>query len=423
MKIVISALFSFFTLCAFAQKDTTQQVIPGRKNSKHQQQKPYVILISADGFRYDYAQKYNAAHLLSLANSGVSAASMIPSYPSTTFPNHYTLITGLYPSHHGIVGNQFYDPKQKRAYYYKSNTTTEAVWYGGTPLWVLAEQQHMLTASFYWVGSEAAIQGVLPTYYYHYNEAIKIDQRLQIVKNWLNMPADKRPHFISLYFPEVDHISHKKGPDAPETAQAVHFIDSAVYELTRIVKKTGLKVNYIFVSDHGMTQIPTTDPIATPAVIDTANFIISGEGVLVNVYAKKGHEGAIATTYQQLIKGAKDYNVYLKSNVPAKLHYGAADDRHGVIGDIVMIPHYPHVFKLNNKWVDPGCHGYDPFLIKDMHATFYAWGPNFKKHLKVPSFQNVNVYPIVTKVLGLKNTEKIDGTSGIANKIVSPPAF
>jgi predicted AlkP superfamily pyrophosphatase or phosphodiesterase len=422
MKIIITAFFCFFTVCVSAQTDTTQQIIPNRKNSKYQQGKPYVILISADGFRYDYAKKYNATHLLALSNGGVSAASMIPSYPSTTFPNHYTLVTGLYPSHHGIVSNQFYSPKLDRAYHYKSKAVAEAVWYGGTPLWTLAGQQHMLSASFYWVGSEAAEKGISPTYYYHYNELIKIDERIKIVKNWLNMPAGKRPHFITIYFPEVDHVSHKKGPDAPETEQAVHFIDSAVYELTKAAKQTGKKVNFIFVSDHGMAQIPTTNPIITPAVIDTTGFIISGEGVLVNIYAKKGHENAINIVYKALLKEAKDYDVYLKSNVPAKLHYSTADDWHSVIGDIIMIPHYPHVFKLNSKWVDPGCHGYDPFAVKDMHATFYAWGPNFKTHLKIPSFRNVDVYPVITKILGLKHTEKIDGTSIIANKIVSPPA-
>jgi predicted AlkP superfamily pyrophosphatase or phosphodiesterase len=418
MKVIITALFCIYATLTYAQVDTTQQIMPNRHNNKEQQKKPYVILISADGFRYDYAKKYNATHLLALSEGGISAESLIPSYPSVTFPNHYTLVTGLYPAHHGLVSNQFYDTKLGRGYYYQNITATQAVWYGGTPLWTLAEQQQMLSASFYWVGSEAPIKNVLPTYYYHYNEKINIHNRIQVVKNWLSLPEERRPHMITMYFPEVDHISHKKGTDAPETAAAVHFIDSAVYELTKAVKTTGLNVNFVFVADHGMANVLNNNPLPTPAAIDTTNFILSGESVLINLYAKKGHEQAVEPTYSQLKKEAVDYDVYLKSNVPAKLHYGAADDIYGHIGDIVMIPHYPHVFKLKSKTINPANHGFDPTVVKEMHATFYAWGPNFKKGLRILSFENVNVYPIITKILGLKYTDKIDGTTEIADKIV-----
>jgi predicted AlkP superfamily pyrophosphatase or phosphodiesterase len=170
MKKLLFIVFSFaFSLTAFAQ-DTTQQVIPGRSNSPEQQDKPYVILISSDGFRYDYADEYKAEHLLPFANEGVRASSMIPSFPSVTFPNHYTMATGLYPAHHGIVQNIFYD-RDRKIYYNSSNKATyeDGTWYGGTPLWVLAEKQHMVTANFYWVGSDAPIQGMYSTYYYKHN--------------------------------------------------------------------------------------------------------------------------------------------------------------------------------------------------------------------------------------------------------------
>ena len=167
MKYYLSFLFFLLiTSTGFGQADTTQKIIPGRTNSPEQEQKPYVILISADGFRWDYAQKHNAEHLLALAKSGVQAESMLPSYPSVTFPNHYSIVTGLYPSHEGLVNNSFYDADTKSFFSYKGKTGTDAIWYkGGTPIWVLAEQQKMLSASFYWVGSEAEVQGVRPTYY------------------------------------------------------------------------------------------------------------------------------------------------------------------------------------------------------------------------------------------------------------------
>ena len=168
-------------------------MIPGRFNSIEQQKKPYVILISADGFRYDLAMRYNAKNLLSLANSGVEATSMQPSFPSLTFPNHYSIITGLYPSHHGIVDNRFYDENWKQFYALGGKEVVNSKWYGGEPLWVLAEKQKMISASFFWVGSEAAIEGIRPTYYFKYSEAYKSERRMEILREWLELPEEKRP--------------------------------------------------------------------------------------------------------------------------------------------------------------------------------------------------------------------------------------
>jgi predicted AlkP superfamily pyrophosphatase or phosphodiesterase len=405
------------TAYSFAQ-DTTQKIIPNRTNSIAQQKKPYVILISADGFRYDYAKKYNAQHLLALSSTGVQAQSMIPSYPSVTFPNHYALVSGLYPSHSGLVNNSFYD-RERRDSYSMSNKlkVSDSSWYFGSPLWVLAEQQQMLSASFYWVASEAAIQGINPTYYYIYNEKIAIHDRISAVVNWLKLPEDKRPHLITFYFPQVDHAGHMFGPDAPETEREVLFVDSAVNELNKAVKTTGVDVNFIFVADHGMTKVDRDHPIGIPAAIDTAKFKISGDGLLVELYAKD--KAAIQSTYEQLKAEAKGYDVYLKTNVPANLHYSQTDDWHNRIGDILLIPHYPLVFNLwNSKKINIGWHGYDPDAVKDMHATFLAWGPAFKTGKQIPSFKNVEVFNLVNCILGLKYNGKVDGTDKLANDIL-----
>lgn len=418
MKIYIVILFSLFIVTtATAQNDTTQKVVEGRKNSAGQQKKPYVILISADGFRYDYAEKYQATHLLELSGSGVSAESMIPSYPSVTFPNHYTIVTGLYPSHHGLVNNSYYDRGRKDFYSMGAKAkVADGSWYNGTPLWVLAEQQHMLAASFYWVASEAAIKDTRPTYYYVYNEKIGIKKRIETVVDWLKMPEESRPHFITFYLPQVDHEGHAYGPDAPETKQAVHFVDDAIGELTKAVKTTGLEVNYVFVSDHGMTSIDTEHPIRVPYAIDTSKFIVSGDGTIVELYAKDKHD--VDDTYQKLKKEAIDYQVYLKEDMPDYLHYGKKDDWHNNIGDILLIPNWPKVFNLYNRKLNPGTHGFDPYKVKDMHATFFAWGPAFKEHLKIPAFENVDIYPVITAILGLNYTEKIDGTDKLAKAVL-----
>ncbi|GAB2691931.1 ectonucleotide pyrophosphatase/phosphodiesterase [Mucilaginibacter koreensis] len=404
--------------CTFGQ-DTAQIVIPGRVNSPEQQKKPYVIMISVDGFRYDYAKKYNAVHLQQLAKSGVESEAMIPSFPSVTFPNHYTLVTGLYPSHHGLANNNFLDRNLKERYAYNGKMIGDAKWYKGDPLWVLAEQQHMLTASFYWVGSEAPINGIYPTYRYPYNEKISIENRIGTVMNWLHLPAERRPHLITFYFPEVDHAGHHFGPDAPETKQAVAYVDSAVNELNKAVKSTGLKVSFVFVSDHGMAKVDNEHPLNTQASIDTAKFTVAMDGVMLELYAKD--KSAIQPTYEQLKKDESKFSVYLKSQMPAYLHYGPRDDYYNRIGDILLLAKYPNVFGRNTDQhkVSPATHGYNPRWVPQMQATFYAWGPAFRKGVMVEPFENVNVFPVVITILGINNPHKIDGKKqNLASKIL-----
>lgn len=280
--------FLLFSFLYAAAQDTTQQVVAGRMNSVEQEHKPYVILISADGFRYDFAQRYHATNLLRFSSNGVAAHSMIPSFPSLTFPNHYTIATGLYPAHHGLLNNSFYDEDKHQSYQMsKREKVRDSSWYGGTPLWVLAEQQKMLCASFYWVGSEAAVKGTRPTYYYNYSDKININDRIQAVKSWLQLPPDQRPHFISFYLPEVDHAAHLFGPESNEAQAAVHFVDSTIGQLVNTVDSLQLPVNFIFVSDHGMTKVDANHTIGLPAAVDTSKFIVPAGDALLQLYAKK----------------------------------------------------------------------------------------------------------------------------------------
>lgn len=416
MRIVLALVICVAPLLTMAQSDTTQHIAPGRTNSTRQQQKPYVILISADGFRYDIADKYQAVHLQQLREQGVAAKAMIPSYPSLTFPNHYTIVTGLYPAHHGLVDNTFYD-KQHHDTYRISNVKAveDSSWYGGTPLWVLAEQQQMVTASFYWVGSQAAIQGVRPTYYYKFNEQIDIDGRIQIVKNWLTLPEEKRPHLITFYMPELDHAEHDHGPDSKEAEAAAHFIDSGIAKMVRMTDSLKLPVNFIFLSDHGMVNIDTLNTLPKPSAIDTTQFIIAAGHTLVHLYAKE--QKNVLPTYAALKQEAIDFDVYLNTEIPPRWHYTAKDDLFNRIGDIVLVPKAPKVFNLTNRRVLPGQHGFDNAL-PEMRATFYAWGPAFKQHQKIEPFENVHVYPLVAKILGLSITDPIDGSLNVLQPIL-----
>lgn len=412
-------LTGLFLVClqTLSAQDTTQQIMLGRQNAAHQLDKPYVILISADGFRSDFAVKYNAKNLLTLGKQGVVADYMQPSFPSLTFPNHYTIVTGLYPSHHGLVDNSFYDRARQLTYGMQDKKmVADPYWYGGTPLWVLAEQQQMIAASFYWVASEAPIQQLPPTYHYYYNEKIGIEQRIETVKQWLALPKEKRPHFISFYFPEVDHAAHSFGPDSKETGDAVQFVDESIGKLQAVAAASGLPINFVFVADHGMAKVDQQNTIPYPA-IDTALFTINSGSAVLQLYAKD--KNAITPFYETLKKNAVDYDVYLKSAMPANLHYSTNDDRYNRIGDIILLARLPKVFNRGGRPTGPGKHGFDPHH-PDMRASFQAWGPAFKKGLHIQGFENIHVYPLIAKILGLQyDATKIDGKTETLERVLN----
>ncbi len=209
-------------------------------------QTPYVVLVSIDGFRYDYAEKYQAKEILAIRDAGASAKALIPCFPSVTFANHLSIITGLYPEHHGIVMNHFYDPA-RNAEYSNSRTAADGSWYDGKPVWVLAEQQKVKAASMFWPGSDAEIQGVRPSYWFPYDGAVPDEERVKRVLDWLKLPESERPHFITLYFSDVDTAGHNFGPDSAEVRQAVGKVDGLAGRLWEGLQASHLPVDL----DHG----------------------------------------------------------------------------------------------------------------------------------------------------------------------------
>ena len=420
MKKIILSILSVVALSTSvttnAQETEKQIVVENRINDIKQQDKPYVILISADGFRNDYAKKYDAKNLLALSATGVTSEAMNPSFPSITFPNHYTLVTGLTPPHHGLVGNSMYNRETGERYSLgNKKAVTNPNWYGGTPIWNLAEENKMLSACYYWPGSEAPINNIYPTYSYAYSEKSPIDYRIQQVVDWLELPAEKRPHIITFYFPEVDHAGHSFGPDSKETEEAVHFVDESVKKLNDAVTKTGLNVNFVFVSDHGMTRIDDKNPLKLPIKIDDNKVKVVSNGNYVSLFVE--NEKDINTIYKQ-IKAVKTdkYDVYKATDVPAKYKFSKKDDYHNRIGDIILIAHAPNYFSNNTP--PKGSHGFFVEETPEMKATFYAWGPNFKSGKEIKTFSNTEVYPMLAKLLGLQIQGKIDGTDQLANEIL-----
>lgn len=422
MRLFFAILFLFSFVSSFSQSktDTAQVVVPNRSNSPEALSKPYVIMISTDGFRSDYAKKYSAGNLLRYSAGGVQAKAMLPSYPSITFPNHWSLITGLYPSHHGLVDNFFYDYKLQKNYAMnKAEIAEDGSWYGGIPLWALAEKQGMISASLQWVGSASDAGGMRPTYYYHYHEQFKPSEKVAKVIHWLKLPEDQRPHFISLYFPEVDGAGHHFGPEAKETKTAVHLVDEAIGSLVEKVNALGLQnVNFIFVSDHGMIQVDGGNPLEIPEVLKDKNrFDYYNSQTLLRVYVKDPK--AVRSVFKELkANKTEDYEVYLDKKLPKYLHFATRDDQYHRIGQVLLIPKAPKIFLEQGQKTSSGKHGYDPKLVPEMKATFMAWGPAFNQSLVIDEFENVNVYALVAEILKLKIDQKIDGKLKILKPIL-----
>ncbi|MFZ0736863.1 MAG: ectonucleotide pyrophosphatase/phosphodiesterase [Candidatus Acidiferrales bacterium] len=374
-------------------------------NAAARQDAPYVILVSLDGFRYDYPEKYGAPNLVALGKRGASAPQgMIPAYPSSTFPNHIAIITGLYPEHHGIVANNFYDPARNDRYAYTDPAKSgDGSWYSGVPLWSLAEQQGMRSACFFWPASDAEIAGERPSFYLHYDSHIPNDRRVSQAIAWLHLPEAQRPHFITLYFSDVDGAGHEFGPDSKETGDAVHLVDGIVGNLEAELSKLPLRIDLIVVADHGMEKVEG-DWIDLDRYADLSDFETSGP----LLYPKS--EEAAEKAYEKL-RGASDkFTVYRRSNVPPELHY----DSNPRIGDPVVIANGPYWIRAHASGSpdtppsSKGQHGYDPFHMITMRAIFYAAGPDIRPGVTLEPFENVNIYPLIAKILGLQ-TGEIDG--------------
>ena len=368
-----------------------------------QQSKHYVILVSLDGFRFDYARKYGAPNLEAMAKAGASAPEgMLPSYPSVTFPNHYTLVTGLRPEHNGMAAMEFYDPDRHEEYRYSDPaTSSDGSWYYGTPLWVLAEQQGMRSACFFWPGSEAAIGGVRPTFYLHFDDKLDDSLRVDQVIAWLKLPPAERPHFITLYYAEVDHAGHAFGPDAPETRDAVHHVDDLIGTLREKLRSLPLPIDLIVVADHGMVKLQG-DPIVLDKYADLSKF--KTEGALL--YAPTEAEAQRAYEQFHLHPDAR-FTAYRRLEVPRSLAYDTTPRE----GDPVIIANGPYGLYAHAPTHKPnlGSHGFDAHTMPEMKAIFYAEGPDITPGVRLKSFDNIAVFPFITHLLGLE-TPAVDGT-------------
>ena len=362
---------------------------------------PTVILISMDGFRYDYLDFVETPAIDALIESGVKATSLIPVFPSKTFPNHYTQVTGLYPEHHGLISNTMYDPEDDTWFTISSSAVTESKWYGGEPIWVSAELQGKIAASFFWVGSEAEIKGVRPTYWKPYDGSIPNNERVEQVLEWLDLPKAERPQFISLYMSDIDNAGHGNGPESDAVVAAVKALDAEIKRLTDGLANRKLtdQVDIIIISDHGMSQLSRDKVIFIDDFINLDDVTMVEWSPVSMIIPTEGKEDAI---YQSLVDKNEHMRVYKKGELPEYLNF----NNNRLIPPIICIADdgwsisSREFFNNRPTAYTGGTHGYD-FEETSMHGIFVAAGPHFQENIKGPSFQSIHLYELMCQILEL----------------------
>ena len=375
----------------------------------------YTVIVSLDGFRWDYPNMYDTPFFDKMAHDGISAV-MRPSFPSKTFPNHYTLATGLVPDHHGIIANSFIDREQGKYYTLSSlQARNDTTFYGGEPIWQTAKRQGVKVATVYWVGSDVPSANGNPDYWYDYNKKplLSFSQRVDAVIDILKKPESQRPRLVMLYFEEPDGVGHRYSPYSKVTRATVESLDSIISSLNDRLQALpiGKKINLIVTSDHGMTPISPDRTIAVKKYLKD-EWIEKVDGNLPGqIYCKPGCADLVVNA----LKDVPHLKAWKREDIPAYLQYGSNTR----IGDVVALPDPGWLFTDNTDFKPGGAHGFDPY-INDMHVMFRAIGPDFKKgYLKSDKFQNVCVYPLLAHLLGITpapNDGNLDAVKDILNE-------
>jgi len=374
------------------------------------------VILSLDSFRWDYPDKASTPNLDKIAKEGVKAISLIPSFPSKTFPNHYTIATGLVPDHHGLVNNAFYDVQSGKSYAINNKETRfDPAFYGGEPIWITAQNQGVKTASFYWVGSDVAIKGHYPDIWKKYDEDVPFIQRIDTIIKWLSLPKSQSPRLIMSYYHEPDGVGHEYGPDDTHTLKMVGELDSLIGIFYLRIKQlpNGDSINLILVADHGMGNISSERNVVLRDFIPEAWPVrIEGGTPNFNIYT----DGAWVDSAYRSLNKASHLKVWKPSEVPECLKYG----KNPRVGNIIVVADSAWSVSVQKpeNYSTGGTHGYDT-RNTDMHAIFYAIGPAFKKNYIHPSFQNTNIYPLLAYLLGIKPT-KTDGNLDTVITMLKP---
>lgn len=390
----------------------------GGVNAPGQRAKPIVVLVSFDGLRPEYLKRIDLPNFERAAALGVRAEGMLPTFPSKTFPNHYAIVTGMYAGHHGLVGNSFWDPQRNAGYRYTDTLTNrDATWYRGEPIWVTAEKQGLVAASFFWPGSEAPIGGVRPSRYKAYDGRVPNFARVDTVLSWLALPEPTRPHLLTLYFSDVDHAGHESGPLSAAVDTATRDVDAALGRLMQGIDRLPDhdRIYLVLVSDHGMMEQGPRWYAGLDTIIDLKGVRIADAGPNANLHVQGGIERA-RVLRDSINRRMRHGHAYLRAEVPARLHY--SDDPR--IGDMVVIMDDHYTVGTTNRAPKEGSgtHGWEP-VNPDMYAFFIATGRGIPAGRTIPVFENVQVYPWLAELLGIAPAKDIDGKPGLLAKLIS----
>jgi predicted AlkP superfamily pyrophosphatase or phosphodiesterase len=380
-----------------------------------------LILISLDGYRADYIDRGLSPTLAGLARDGVHAQALRSAFPTLTFPNHYTIVTGLYPDHHGIVNNRMVDPVSgKRFVYSDPKTIADPSWWGSEPLWVSVERQGMHAATMFWPGSDVAIDNVRPEHWLQFDARMSPDARVDQALAWFDLPPAERPDFVTLYFEQIDHSAHNSGPDSSQVDDALREVDAALGRLIGGLKRRGIfeAANLVVVSDHGGTASGAGKVVVLDDIVNVDDIDLVNSGVLAGFAAKAGRE---ETVERAVLKPHEHMRCWRKTEVPARLHYGTnsrippllclADD-----GWLIFTREF---MNRPNRHISVGEHGYDND-DPNMRALFVAHGPAFRRGLVVPEFDNVDIYPLLAHVLHIKPQPNDGNYAEVKSMLVQP---
>jgi len=384
----------------------------GGVNQPEHRDAPYLVLLSLDGFRWDYQDLFHTPNLDRIAAAGVRADGLIPVFPVKTFPNHYSIATGMYTDAHGLVGNDFCEPAFGACYSLGNRAEVENPrWYGGEPIWVTAETQGMVSASYFFVGTEAPVMGVQPTEWHRFDDGVTYEARVERVLEWLALPPETRPHLVTFYFEETDTRGHNYPTDAPEMRASVELVDRLVGRLLDGIAALphGEEVHVIVVSDHGMGGFTAERTYFLADLLELGDGVdVRGTGSHMVLYVD-GDDARKDALRDELAAVLPRAAVYRVGDLPERLHYARAGAR---LGDIVIVPDFGWSVVPWSAAERPGrdgwTHGWDP-ATPEMRGVFLAMGPRIREGARVPAFENVHVYPLMAEILGLAPNPEIDG--------------
>ena len=369
---------------------------------------PYTIVISLDGFRHDYLFKGHSRVLDSLATAGVHASSFRPVFPSKTFPNHITILTGLYPINHGVVSNSMYNPENNKKYRMSdAEQVANPEWYKGEFFWETARKNGIITASYFWPGSFLSDESRRPNYSIVYDHYLPYHKRVEGIITWLTLPEEQRPHFLTLYFDATDTYGHDHGPLSDSLFFAVKMVDTEVERLINQLRSINLadSINIIVLSDHGMTPINKSREVSIKPLLDRFKAKAYDTGIFSWIDCEDAKVDSIQYALREF---SSDIEVFKPSEMPSYWHYNT----HPFFKKLfVLAKPGAELITSNRKmeYENRGNHGYDNYNL-DMHGIFIASGPLFWSNYKTGTLNNIDVYPLLCRIYGITPDHKVDGT-------------